>query len=78
MYLSETGYYHYLKSYGSLINTKTLTRYVEQSLRDKLVEELKRRKSGEEQNLVIHNGTIIALTRHPPQPSTPGDSSRHS
>ena len=41
----------------------------------KLVEELKRRRSDGEQNLIIRNGSIIVVTRHP---SAAADSSQHS
>ena len=41
----------------------------------KLVEELKHRRSAGEQNLIIRNGSIIAVTRHP---SAAADSSQYS
>ena len=50
---------------------------LERQKHQKLVEELKCRRSGGEQNLVIRNGSIITLTRRPLQPPAPRDSSQH-
>lgn len=73
MILSYSGKLQKFDQYKNVYIEPDRTK-LERQKHQKLVEELKRRSNGE-RNLVIRNGSIIVLTRRPPQPTA---SSQHS
>ena len=77
MILSYSGKLRKFDKYKKVYIAPDRTKF-ERQKHQKLVEELKRRRSNGEQNLVIRNGSIIVLTRRPPQPSAPTGSSQSS
>ena len=77
MILSYSGKLRKFDKYKKVYIVPDRTKF-ERQKHQKLVEELKHRRSNGEQILVIRNGSIIVLTHRLPQPSAPTGSSQSS
>ena len=76
MILSFSGKLQKFDKYKNVYVAPDRTKF-EREKHYKLVEELKRRRSNGEQNIVICNGSIITLTRRPSQSTALGVTSQH-